>query len=274
MFNGRTVGLIGLSLLFALLAAWLANRWLLHAAKPVAGPALTKIAVASREIPFGARIDAAQVKLVEWPKANLPADYFTDPKQVIGEVSTQTIYPGDVFNKTRIRSHLGGSPLSALIEPNMRAVSVRVNDVVGVSGFLLPGNRVDVLSTLKLTGEIKATSTQTLLEDIKVLAVDQEASSEKDKPVLVRSVTLEVTPAQAERLTKATGEGTIQLTLRNPMDHQLSPPKPIAESKAALPPKPVIVKVIEKPALPPTTAVTLFKGTQSQVIQCTTAKCN
>jgi pilus assembly protein CpaB len=276
MFGGRTTGLIGLSLVLALCAVWLANRWLQNTAKPVAGSAVVRIAVASREIPFGAKIEESQVKLLDWPKANLPTEYFSDTKQVIGEVSTQTIYPGDVFNKLRIRTHLGGSPLSALIEPNMRAVSVRVNDVVGVSGFLLPGNRVDVLSTYKPTGVAKEAATETLLEDVKVLAVDQEASPEKNKPVVVRSVTLEVHPEQAELLAKATGEGSIQLSLRNPLDHQIRAPKPLPPKIAPppAPPKPVVIKVIEKPAVPATTAITLIKGTQSQVLQCTAAKCN
>jgi pilus assembly protein CpaB len=286
MFSGRTISLVGLALLLALCAAWMANRWLENATKPSAGSKMLHIAVASREIPFGALIEESQVKLADWPKDNLPVEYFTDTKQVIGEVSTQTIYPGDVFNKSRIRDHLGGSALSALIEPNMRAVSVRVNDVIGVSGFLLPGNRVDILATRKPNAIIKETYTETLLQDVKVLAIDQEASMEKNKPVVVRSVTLEVHPGQAELLAKATEEGSIQLALRNPMDHRtriIKPalPKPVptptpvpALVPIAPKPKPMVIQTVKKPALPPTTAVTITKGTRSQVLQCTDLQCN
>jgi pilus assembly protein CpaB len=93
-----------------------------------------------------------------------------------------------------------------------------VNDVIGVAGFLLPGNRVDILFTKRQSGR---SVTQTILQDIKVLAVDQTASTDKDRPVVVRAVTMELTPAEAETLVKATSEGTLQLTLRNPLDSEL-----------------------------------------------------
>ena len=95
--------------------------------------------------------------------------------------------------------------------------------MIGVAGFLLPGNRVDVLATRR---EGKRAKASTVLEDIKVLAVDQTASPEKDKPVVVRAVTLEMTPEEAEVLVKSTQEGTLQLTLRNPLDN-----KPVLASK-------------------------------------------
>jgi pilus assembly protein CpaB len=89
--------------------------------------------------------------------------------------------------------------------------------VIGVAGFLLPGNHIDVLASRK---DGKTVTTRTVLEDIKVLAVDQTASPEKDKPVVVRAVTLEMTPQEAEILVKSTQEGTLQLTLRNPLDNE------------------------------------------------------
>ena len=99
----------------------------------------------------------------------------------------------------------------------MRAMTVRVDDVVGVAGFLLPGNRVDVVAARKLQGSDRAI-TETILFDINVLAVDQTSSQDKNEPVVVRAVTLEMTPQQAEVLVRAREEGRIQLTLRNPTD--------------------------------------------------------
>ena len=115
----------------------------------------------------------------------------------------------------RVVDKLAGSRLSALIAPNKRAITVRVNDVNGVAGFLLPGNRVDVLATRVRD---RRASTRTLLQDIKVLAIDQKASQDKDEPVVVRAVTLEADLDEASKLTAATAEGKIQLVLRNPDD--------------------------------------------------------
>ena len=100
----------------------------------------------------------------------------------------------------------------------MRAVTVRVDDVVGVAGFLMPGNHVDVVAARTLDGQMKRSEAHTVLHNLNVLAVDQTASQDKDQPIVVRAVTLEVTPTQAEILVKAREEGRIQLTLRNPLD--------------------------------------------------------
>jgi pilus assembly protein CpaB len=262
MFKGRNLMLMLLALLLALGAVKIANNWVDSVLAPRSATADSlPIVVAASEIPFGVKVDATQVKLIDWPKASLPADYFSAIDQVIGKVSSQTIYTGDVLNKTRVREHLGGSALSALISPNMRAMSVRVNDVVGVSGFLLPGNRVDVLAT-RTEGMSKEATTHTILEDIKVLAVDQESSQDKEKPVVVHSVTLEVDPEQGELLVKATQEGSIQLALRNPMDRTALVKK--AEPSTPMPtyaPKPASLNIV------------LIKGTSSSTVKCTPTFC-
>jgi pilus assembly protein CpaB len=111
---------------------------------------------------------------------------------------------------------------------------VRVNDVIGVAGFLLPSNRVDVVSTKRGSGN-RNTVSKTIVENLKVLAVDQTVSSDKNDPVIVRAVTLEVTPKQAELIVKATEEGKVQLTLRNPMDlamREQAVAQPEAEAKS------------------------------------------
>jgi pilus assembly protein CpaB len=112
----------------------------------------------------------------------------------------------------------GETSLAASVKKNMRAITVRVNDVIGVAGFLLPGSRVDVIATISRLATGVAMS-RTILSDIKVLAVDQTTATKSDEPVMVRAVTLEVTPKQAETLLKGQAAGSIQLTLRNPSDH-------------------------------------------------------
>jgi pilus assembly protein CpaB len=124
--------------------------------------------------------------------------------------------------------------------------------------FLLPGNRVDVLSSRKTTD--RRAVTETILRNIKVLAVDQTASTEQNEPVIVRAVTLEMTPQQAELLVKARSEGEIQLTLRNPLDDIVEPePEPELVAQPA-PPKPVVNRATTTP--PPSTTVTVIRGTK------------
>ncbi len=128
-------------------------------------------------------------------------------------------------------------------------MSVRVNDVVGVAGFLLPGNFVDVVSARRASND--RVTAETILKKIKVLAVDQRASKEDNAPVVVKSVTLEVSPKQAETLIKAKEEGSIQLTLRNPLEDV------VAET-----PKP---RVAAKPQVyDPGGSVTLIRGTKAE----------
>jgi pilus assembly protein CpaB len=172
---------------------------------------------AAVEIPFGVKVDASHIKLVQVPSATVPARSFSSPEEVIGRVATQSLYPGEILLDGRLAAHDGGSALSAVIAQGKRAVTVRVNDVVGVAGFLLPGNRVDVLQTRRNPGG-RGSVSHTLLQDMKVLAVDQTASPDRSEPVIVRAVTLEATPEQAEQIVQATAQGKLQMTLRNPLD--------------------------------------------------------
>lgn len=153
----------------------------------------------------------------------------------------------------RFAEHAAGSTLAAIVGKNMRAVTVRVNDVVGVAGFLLPGNRVDVLASRK---EKRRAHTETILQDIKVLAVDQTTSTDKNDPVIVRAVTLEMTPKQAEKLVKGREEGTIQLALRNPLDDSVV----VEEQEEPPAPKPQVIKRARR--APTTTTITVIRGTE------------
>ncbi|MCY1370368.1 Flp pilus assembly protein CpaB [compost metagenome] len=172
---------------------------------------------------------------------------------------------GDILRGARLAEHLGGSTLASLIESDKRAISVRVDDVVGVGGFLLPGNRVDVLATKKVGNNSEAES-KTILEDLRVLAVDQTASTDKTQPVVVRAVTLEMTPKEAEVLVKAMSEGRLQLALRNPLDDQKKP-----EPKVAAAPKPATpapVPVAPRPIVRRSTGeygVIIIRGTEVKV---------
>lgn len=218
MAKPRTLVLFLIALLLGLGAAGLANRWIQARLAPAASeaPSTTPVVVAALEIPFGQKVEAAQLRTIPWPNGSVPDGVFHDLTEVAGKITKQKILKGELVLRDRVAETAEGSTLAAVITPNKRAVTVRVNDVIGVAGFLLPGNRVDVLASRK-EGSWRA-ATRTVLEDLKVLAVDQTASPEKDKPVVVRAVTLEMTPEEAEKLVQATEEGNVQLALRNPLD--------------------------------------------------------
>ncbi len=253
----RTLTLIALSLLLGLGAVWMANNWL--SARLDAGTTdnTQNVVVATTEIPFGQMVEAQHVTLVRMPKGTVPDDSFTTTEEVIGKIATFGMLRGDVLRGARLAEHLGGSTLASLIATDKRAVSVRVDDVVGVGGFLLPGNRVDVLAT-KRKGSGDEAEAKTILEDLRVLAVDQTASTDKTQPVVVRAVTLEMTSEEAEELVKAMTEGRLQLALRNPLDNQK---KPVAAAPAAAPvavaPKPVVRR-----RAPADSGVTIIRGTE------------
>jgi pilus assembly protein CpaB len=247
--------LLGLSAAFGLGAAVMASHWIESRVSASNEPGGTPVIVASAEIPFGAKITAAQIQTLSWPAQNVPAGAFSSSDDVVGKFANQKLMPGEVILKDRAVELGGGSSLSMQISPTKRALSVRVNDVIGVGGFLLPGNRVDVLAT-RLTDDHRAL-TRTLLQNLKVLAVDQTSAADKDKPVVVRAVTLEVEPAEAELLVGATEEGTVQLALRNPDDGAL-----VTNVAAAAKPAPTVVALAARPRPAPAPQVTVIRQAQ------------
>jgi len=251
MIKRRGFILITISLALGLGAAWVASNWINGRLNATAAPVTTApVVVASMAIPFGTKIEPRHVGVIELPPGTVPDGHFSEIAQVEGQIATQSVLQGEILRKERFSEHAGGSTLSALVSPKMRAVTVRVNDVIGVAGFLLPGNRVDVIAARM--DQSRRAVTETILRDVKVLAVDQTARTEKDEPVVVRAVTLEMTPPQAELLVKAREEGEIQLTLRNPLEDE---PVVVAEAPA---PKPVVRRPTSRPVAP---TVTIIRGT-------------
>lgn len=235
----RTFTLFILALSLAGGAAWFANQWIRLQVKPASADAtpMSYIVVAAQTIPLGQKIIDTHLELASWPAELVPVESFAEVEGVKGQVAAQTIYKGEPILQKKIAEHAKGSTLSALIAPSKRAVSVRVNDVVGVAGFVLPGNTVDVLATLNNRGKKDEARVKTVLQNVKVLAVDQTTGS-NDEPVVVRAVTLELAPDEAEELVKSRSEGSIQLTLRNTLDNEVTEapepepaPAPVAKPK-------------------------------------------
>lgn len=264
------VSMLGVSLTMAVGAAMLASNWVETKNGESDGDAAS-VVVAALKIPFGETVQASDLRLVDMPREVIPEGSFTDVEELVGKVINQDVYPGEVVLSQRLADNMGGSALAAVLEKGKRAMSVRVDDVVGVAGFLLPGNRVDVVSAQRNAGNNRQVTSETILHNIKVLAVDQIASQERDGPVIVRAVTLEVEPRQAETLVEATQEGKVQLTLRNPLEKadeaddflaaqipQITRPEP-REEKAE--PRPVKTR-----SAPVQRSVQVIRGTQSSSV--------
>lgn len=263
------------ALVLGVVAAVFAARWMQNRLADVESSrtGTVPVVVAATEIPFGERIKTTDVKTIDWPQLQRPEDSFADPSLVVGRFTNQKLLPGEMVLKQRIVNESAGNLLSTLIEPDHRAVTVRVNDVIGVAGFLLPGSRVDVLATRKDNN--RRAETRTLLQNLKVLAVDQTTAQEgKDEPVVVRAVTLEMRPDQAEQLVSATEEGSVQLALRNPEDLSVAtspePPPPAAIVAVTPPPTAKAAtkrKSTPKATMPATETVTVIRQVQTSEVE-------
>jgi pilus assembly protein CpaB len=254
MARRRGPVLLGISLILALFAAWVANNWLSMRASAKVGPATEQVVTASMDMPLGTKIEQRHLALSDVVPGKSPKGAFHTYEGVLGKVTSSSVLAGEILLATRLAQAGEGSALAAAVDKNMRAVTVRVDDVVGVAGFLLPGNRVDVIATKTEPGTNTVRAT-TILSNIKVLAVDQTAAADSNQPVVVHAVTLEVTPADAELLLRGKTAGQIQLTLRNPLDQsdarsrQVEPePVKVARLKVRAP----------RPELP---GVTVIRGT-------------
>jgi pilus assembly protein CpaB len=251
------VAMLGVSVVLAMGAASMANSWVQERLGGGESADEAAVVVAAMEIPFGRKVQAADLRLLQLPPHAVPKGSFTSIEKVAGRISTQPIYEGEIILPGRVAEHLGGSALAAVLEPGMRAITVRVDDVAGVAGFLLPGNRVDVVSSKRHGGNREITS-KTILRHIEVLAVDQNASQERDGPVIVRAVTLSVTPPQAEKLFEATQEGRVQLTLRNPLEELEKEPEEAVAAAPEVKPKPKPKRVSRSRH----TSVSVIRGTE------------
>jgi pilus assembly protein CpaB len=266
MKNKRALIVMALAILFGLTAVVLASRWLLS--QPASNA--NRIVVAAGDINLGQRLTPEMLKLADWPADSVPKGAYTDPQKLGGRVLKTSVQAGEPVSDAKLAPSgtLGG--LSALINEGKRAITVRVNDVIGVAGFALPGNYVDIIvSTQKDpvpgAGAMREQNiSKIVLERILVLAVAQEVNRDETKPKVVNAVTLEVTPEQAEKLDLARSVGTLSLALRNQVDPdaaktsgatkltllpeaqvQAPPPKPVAAkpAPAARPATPVVQKV-------------------------------
>nr|WP_294838448.1 Flp pilus assembly protein CpaB [uncultured Methylotenera sp.] len=219
MKNPRAFLMIVVSVGIGLGAVVLASRWISQQAATVAS---SKVVVAAINIDLGTPLTPQMLKVADWPRGSVPVGATEDIKTLDARVVKTSLLQGEPVLESKLAPIGSTGGLSAVIAEGNRAMTVRVNDVVGVAGFALPGNYVDIVvntedESVKAENVNKSIS-KIVLEHIMVLAVAQEQNRDETKPKVVNAVTLEVTPAQAEKLDLARSVGTLSLVLRNQID--------------------------------------------------------
>src|SRR5450432_2906557 len=220
--NKRFVGVLTFAFLVAAGASLVLYRVLINRPQTTAAAvATTKVALASRDLEVGIVLKEDDIKISEWP-GQIPIGATAHLQDLVGRGVNTAIFAKEPIIESRLAAKGAGGGLAAMIPPGMRAVAVRVNEVVGVAGFVVPGMHVDILISGTSPGSNASlgTQTQTLMQNIEVLSAGQDFKKDNEgKPIVVQVVNLLVTPTQAELLSLASSQTTLQLVLRNPLDH-------------------------------------------------------
>ena len=220
MKSTRGLFMLLIALVAGAVAVAFASRWMQAQAKGGG-----HIAVAAVDVQLGSKLVPEMLRMVEWPSSSVPPGAFTQVAELDGRVVKSSVTRGEPIIEGKLAPVGTKGGLSAVVADGKRAMTVRVNDVIGVAGFALPGNHVDIMVNTVNEGNRRGDQDKAIskivLERILVLAVAQEASRDETKPKVVNAVTLEVTPSQAENLDLARSVGTLSLVLRNQVETQL-----------------------------------------------------
>lgn len=210
------------ALIFAGLASWGVYTYLQKETVKSKSGQMDVAVVAAADLAVGTKLNATQVKVVPWPKESKPPGSFTDAAGLTDRIIVTPVSAGDVITEQKLlpKDVKGGAGMMTYVVPDgHRAVTVGVNEVAGVAGFLAPGNRVDMVLTTPIPGRPADNISKIILQDVPILATGQISTAQKDgKPVVVPTVTLDLTPEDAEKLVLATSKGSLQLLLRNVVD--------------------------------------------------------
>jgi pilus assembly protein CpaB len=228
------------------------------------------VVVAVANLDLGASLRPEDVRTIDWPAESVPAGAFEHVEDVVGRGLIQPVVQNEAILPNKLASKDAGAGLAPVIRPGYRALSVRVNDVIGVAGYVLPGTHVDVVVTINPTQAYPDITSKVVLTNVEVLGSGTkiERDTEQGKPIAVSVVTLLVNPVDAEKLTLASTEGKIQLALRNPLDPAAPPttgirpaallgyvsPRPVARVAAAAP------RQIEIAAPAPAPTIEIIRG--------------
>lgn len=216
------VSLVG-GILMAIVAVVLMTmyvRGVIHRA-PAPVP-LTSVVVAAADLPFGTPLTPEQLRVVPWPQMSVPDGAFASKDEIFkgtkvpeDRIVVTSMGRGEAILRSKV-SGFGSRPtMSARVPAGMRAISIHIDDVSGVSGFILPGDHVDIMLTHRVGGGEQSLVTEVIMQSVTVLGIDQLSDQKADKPVLGHTATVEVSPEAAEKLTLAQQAGTLSLALRN-----------------------------------------------------------
>ncbi len=229
------------AVVFGLLAVFVAQSWLsrqaelrMRIAEPAKQLPARTVVVATAPLRFGSPLTSNSLREVAWPESAVPTGTFSAIGDVVGDgkrVVLASIEPNEPILASKITGPGQRATLSAVIQPGMRAVTVRVNDVEGVAGFVLPGDHVDVLLTRNQ--EKEASTTDVVLQHARVLAVDQIADDSMDKPSVVKAVTLEVDSVAAQKVALAASLGALALSLRKAGEREIAASRRVTLSDLA-----------------------------------------
>jgi len=256
MKNTRAVVMLVVSVILGLAVTALAVGWV----SQKGSVASNKVVVAVMDIELGSRLNPQMLTTVDWPSGSMPQGAFSDVKDLPDRVVKTSIQRGEAILNGKLAPVGTQGGLSAVITEGKRAMTVRVNDVVGVAGFALPGNYVDVMVNTQQDkegakgSEEKQQISKTVLSHVLVLAVAQEAGRDDTKPKVVNAVTLELTLEDAEKLDLARNIGTLSLVLRNQVDTGTTPTLGVRKAdllgpkESASPPVVAGAKPASKPA--------------------------
>lgn len=179
----------------------------------------TRLAVAARDLPVGSLVRNEDIRLIDWPDAATPVGYSASVEELVGRGLITPMRTNEPFLSSKLADRDSGGGLPILIDDGMRAVSVRVDEVISVAGYVVPGTRVDVLVTVAPGGDNQNAVTRVVLQNVRVLSAGQTLERDQEgKPQTVSVVTLLVTPEDGEKLVLAANEGRVQLALRNMLD--------------------------------------------------------
>jgi len=274
----NNVVILFLAIVMGGIAAFMARHWLeVHAVTSAAGQNVRTIVVAAQPLAFGATVNDDNIVEIPWAANALPDGAFDNKEEVLKEGRRVVLSPLD-RNEPVLRSKITGpgqrGSLSALLEDGKRAVTVRVDDVRGVAGFILPGDFVDVVLIGEDPSSQRESYSDILLHQVKVLAIDQLASERQEQPTVAKAVTVEVTPDQAQKILLASNIGKLSLILRRPGESSADAGRRVTEKdlgrerprRAAPPPPPPPPAPAAAAPTRPTNSVTvsIVRGTKRE----------
>ncbi len=237
------------------------------------GPVLTPIVVASKDLTFGETLKPENMKVVMYPEASIPKGAYGTPDSLVGQLTKVFLKENEPILDSKLSSTGGG--LSLLISMDKRASSVQVDKVSGVSGFILPGDKVDVIASVDRYGKGGDAVAKTILQNIEVLAAGEKTEQKGDKVITVQAVTLLVDPAGAQALALASQQGKINLALRNPVDDGIVTVEPISKTeilegkKMPAAPRPVVQakpkRQVETAAIDKPDSLMIIRGAQKKM---------